>query len=123
MPSPAVSTSSLEMRVRGDVEVAEQDQARGQPRARLVGVRGATISRAKCTPSRAPKSITEPLATPSPMVGEQALDVVLRAFADGRDDRQRALVRHRRRRRPRVTASNLSEKWRILSFSQNTSPR
>ena len=87
----------------------------GAPGSRLPSrsVAGASItSGAKCTPSSAPKSSTEPFATPSPIVSSRLSSVVARAGADRRDDRQRALVRHRD---ARLRPANLSEKWRILS--------
>jgi hypothetical protein len=93
----------LEVSFCADVEVAEQDQARGQPLAGLAGVRGHqhqprevhAVERAEVDH----RSVRDAVAHR----GEETLDVVRRTFADRRDDRQGTLVRHRRRCRSRVS--------------------
>ena len=93
----------LEVSVHGDVEVAEQDHARGQPHAGVVGVGGRHHQPREVDAVESAEVDHRSVRDAVAHGGEQALDVALRAFADRRDDRQGALVRHRRRCRPRVT--------------------
>ena len=107
MPAPAVSTSCSRW--------ASAGTSKSLSRIRLAGSRAPAgrcppatmITRAKCTPSSAPKSITDPFATPSPMVASRLSTSLSAPCADRRDDRQGALVRHRRRCRPRAHAAEL----------------
>ena len=80
------------------------------------------ISRAKWTSSSAPKSITDPFATPSPMVASRL------STSSSAPSRTGATIVSERwygiADAPLGAHwSKSSEKWRTLSFSQKTSPR
>ena len=94
-----------------DVDVGHQDQMRGEALVLLDHREPGEVE-----PGELAEVDHRPVRDAVAHRREQALQLAALAGANGRDDRQRALVRHRYR-------ANLSAKRAILSRSQKTSPR